>query len=63
MDGGTEQDKKGRRGYIYIYIYVNVRIGGFTYDSCGEIITLAGRMRFQRYGFGLVCVVFYPTDR
>lgn len=57
----TRQDKKGRRGYIYIDIYVNVRIRGFTYDSCGEIITLAGRMRFQRYGFGFVS--FFPTDR
>lgn len=59
--GGTEQDKTKGGADIYIDIYVNVRIGGFTYDSCGEIITLAGRMRFQRYGFGFVS--FFPTDR
>lgn len=61
MEGQNKTKKGGADIYIYIYIYVNVRIGGFTYDSCGEIITLAGRMRFQRYGFGFVS--FFPTDR
>lgn len=58
------QNKTKGGADIYIYIYVNVRIGGFTYDSCGEIITLAGRMRFQRYGFGFgLCRFFLQIDR